>query len=246
MKQLCIAFFVLASCTAFAQESVLLRLNFDEGDKYIVKVDMNQGMGMPGTMNMSMTMAMSVKEVAKETIKTESKITAIKMNMNQAGVSMQYDSESETEDDGSNPYGQTMKAQFEPMMKSTIHQTLDRMGNILETRAEPTFPGLDQMAKNRRYIDYPKEKVSVGSTWVSETLEDGLNMKFLYTVTSIANGIVSLDVSGDISGEGTGTMKGQTNIDIESGMQTSSEMEMTISAEGMNMTMHTSMTMTKV
>lgn len=244
MKRILIACLVLASCAVSAQESALLRLNYTQGDKYLLAVEMEQGMGVQGSMNMTMKMEMSVAEVSKESIRTESKITAIKMDMMQGGMSMKYDSESDG--DSSDPIGQTMKAQFEPMMKATIHQTLDRQGNSIEMRTEPSIPGLDQISGNTNSISFPEEKVSVGSTWTSETEDQGLKTVTRYTVSSIANGIVVLDVSGEISGAGTGTINGKTNIDIKSGMQTSSVVEMIIAAEGMNMSINTSTTLTKV
>ena len=244
MKRILIALLVVASYAASAQESVLLRVNYNPGDKYVLAVELDQGMGVQGNMNMSMNMAMSVKEVTKEHIKTESKITAIKMNMEQGGMSMEYDSEREA--DSSDMIGQTMKAQFDPMMKATIYQTLDRKGNIIETRTEPTIPGIEQMSGNTNNIDFPDEPVSVGSSWTSENENQGLKMSTQYTVSSIANGLVVLDIAGDVSGAGTGTIEGKTNIDIKTGMQTSSDLEVTISTQGMNMSMKTKTTMTKV
>lgn len=244
MKIFLVALLVVASYSASAQESVLLRLNYTEGDKYALVVEMDQGMGMQGNMNMSMTMAMNVTEVSKKEVKTESKITAIKMDMMQGGMAMQFDSEKEA--DVSDPIGQTMKAQFEPMMEATIYNILDRMGNTIESRVEPAIPGMEQISGSSSNIGYPEKEVSVGSTWTSENENQGLIMNTHYTVTSIANGVIVLDISGEVSGVGTGTINGKTNIDIQSGVQTNSALEMNISAGGMDMSMKTNTTMTKV
>lgn len=244
MKGILIALLVVASYSASAQESVLLRLNYTEGDKYAMVIEIAQGMGIQGSMNMSTTMAMNITEVSKKEIKTESKITAIKMDMMQGGMSMQYDSEKEADD--SDPMGQTMKAQFDPMMEATIYNTLDRMGNTIESRVEPAIPGMEQISGSTSNIDYPEKEVSVGSSWTSENENQGLIMNTQYTVTSIANGVIVLDISGEVSGVGTGTIKGKTNIDIQSGVQTNSALEMNLSAGGMDMSMKTNTTMTKV
>jgi hypothetical protein len=139
-----------------------------------------------------------------------------------------------------------MKAQFDPMMEATIYNTLDLLGNTIESRVEPAIPGMEQISGSTSNIGYPEKEVSVGSTWTSENENQGLIMNTHYTVTSIANGVIVLDISGEVSGVGTGTIKGNTNIDIRSGVQTNSVLEMTMSAGGMDMSMKTNTTMTKV
>ena len=245
MKNILIAVFVVASSfVASAQESVLLRLNYTEGDQYAVVVQMDQGMGVQGNVNMTMNMTMNVGKVSKESISTESQIKSIKMDMMQGGMSMQYDSEKGA--DVSDPVGQALQAQFDPMMKATIYNTVDRKGNTIESRTEPAVPGMDQFSDNGASINYPEESVSVGSTWTSESENQGLNMITHYTVSSIANGNIVLDVAGEVSGMGKGTIKGNTTIDIKSGVPTSSVLELAISSQGMDMNMKTTTTMTKV
>ena len=97
------------------------------------------------------------------------------------------------------------------------------------------------------YSYTPKEKVSVGSSWTSENENQGMKMTMNYTVSSIAGGVVTLDVSGDMSGAvGTGTIKGKTTIDISTGISKNSETEMTITAQGMNITGTTKVTVSKM
>ena len=68
-----------------------------------------------------------------------------------------------------------------------------------------------------------------------------------YTVSSIADGFVTLDVSGDMSGAaGTGTIKGKTTIEISTGISNNSEIEMTIATQGMNITGTTKVTVSKM
>ncbi|MDC1379538.1 DUF6263 family protein [Algibacter sp.] len=244
MKRIILVLLVITSLSATAQESVLLRLNYNEGDNYLLTVDAKQNMGLQGGMNMNMTMGVIITEVGAKNIKTESKITSVVMDMMQGEISMSYDSnKKEAELD---QMGQMMKSQFDPMMKATIHTSLDNLGNMIETKIEPAIPGMEQLTASASTINYPEEKVSVGSSWTSEDENQGVKMSTTYTISSIANGIVSLDISGDVAGAGTGTIKGKTTVDISSGVPKSSALEVTMSAQGVNMSIITNTTMTKI
>jgi hypothetical protein len=58
--------------------------------------------------------------------------------------------------------------------------------------------------------------------------------------------MIYLDVSGDVSGIGVGTIIGKSTVEISSGIQTNATIEMTISVQGIEMNMVTSSTMKKV
>jgi hypothetical protein len=243
MKRILIAIFVITSLTTSAQDSVLLRLNYSQGDNYVVTVDSKQSMGILGGTSMNVTMGMNIVEVDEKNIKTESIITYILMNIMQGGTSMSYDSNKKEEE--LDQMGQLMKSQFDPMMNATIHTTLDNTGNTIETKIEPPIPGMEQFTGSSNAINYPKEKVSVGSSWTSENENKGVIMSTINTVSSIADGVVTLDISGEVSGAATGIIKGETIVDISSGAPTSSTLKITISAQGMDMNIVTNSTTTK-
>ena len=245
MKKVLIALLVIISITTTAQESVLLRLNYTKGDSFLVTTESNQNMGSQGGMNMKMTMGMIVADVAEENIKTESQITSIVMDMMQGGMTMSYDSNKNDEE--LDQMGQMLKSQFAPMMEAVIYNTLDSQGNVIDTKLDPAIPGMEQMTNRAMStINYPKEKVSVGSSWTSENENQGMKMTTKYTVSSIADGFVTLDVSGDMSGVGTGTIKGKSTVEISSGMSINSEIEITIATQGMNITGTTKTTVSKM
>ena len=245
MKKVLIALLVITSITTTAQESVLLRLNYTKGDSFLVTTESNQNMGSQGGMNMKMTMGMIVADVVEDNIKTESQITSIVMDMMQGGMTMSYDSNKNDEE--LDQMGQMLKSQFAPMMKSVIYNTLDSQGNVIDTKLDPAIPGMEQMTNRAMStINYPKEKVSVGSSWTSENENQGMKMTTKYTVSSIADGFVTLDVSGDMSGVGTGTIKGKSTVEISSGMSINSEIEITIATQGMNITGTTKTTVSKM
>lgn len=245
MKKVLIALLVITSITTTAQESVLLRLNYTKGDSFLVTTESNQNMGSQGGMNMKMTMGMIVADVVEDNIKTESQITSIVMDMMQGGMTMSYDSNKNDEE--LDQMGQMLKSQFAPMMESVIYNTLDSQGNVIDTKLDPAIPGMEQMTNRAMStINYPKEKVSVGSSWTSENENQGMKMTTKYTVSSIADGFVTLDLSGDMSGVGTGTIKGKSTVEISSGMSNNSEIEITIATQGMNITGTTKTTVSKM
>lgn len=244
MKRILIALLVITSLTLTAQESVLLRHNYTKGDSYITNQSLKQGMGLQGGMNMKITMGMIVTEVSENSINMESKITSVAMDMMQGGMSMSYDSNNKDEE--LDEMGQMLKSQFDPMMKATIFTSIDNLGNMIETRTEPTIPQMSQITRNSNYMNYPEEKVAVGSSWSTENDNQGMKMNTTYTVASIADGIVTLDVTGNVTGAGAGNIKGNSIIDIESGVVKSSVLEVSISAQGMNVTVTTNLTTTKM
>ena len=135
MKKVLIALLVITTLSATAQESVLLRLNYTKGDSFLVTTESNQSMGSQGGMNMKMTMGMIVADVVEESIKTESQITSIVIDMMQGGMTMSYDSNSDEELD---QMGQMLKSQFAPMMESITYATIDHQGNLIDTKQDPS------------------------------------------------------------------------------------------------------------
>lgn len=244
MKRIIIVFLVLSSLTAVSQESVLLRVNYKKGDKYVLKVEQKQDMGLLGGMNMTMTMSMSVNEVKEETFKTESKITRVVIDMMQGGQTMKFDSSMKEED--LDQIGQIMKSQFDPMMKVSILATVSNLGENIETKIEPVIPGTEELGKESNSISYPKEKVSVGSTWSTENENQGIKIKTTYKVVKIEKGAVYLEITGTLSGISNGTLLGKTEIDIKTGVQKSGEIEMTMTDNETTVKSSTKTTITKV
>ena len=244
MRKFILLALLTISFTAATQESVLLRLNYNQGDNYITSIELEQNMGEQGGMSMTMKMNSNVNSVDDELIMLESKIKSIAMNMNQGGMVMDYYSNKSSEE--LDQMGQMMKSQFDPILKATIYNSVDRYGNVLELKVEPTLPGMEQFTGSQNAINFPDEAVSVGSSWVSEADNQGMKIVTKYTVTSISDGMIYLDVSGDVSGIGVGTIIGKSTVEISSGIQTNATIEMTISAQGIEMNMVTSSTMKKV
>ena len=252
MKKIILLALVITNFTATAQESVLLRLNYNKGDNYLTIVELNQNMGGQGEMNMNMEMYSTVNNVDDKAIILESKIESIVMTMNVGGMAMNYDSkamnyDSNKTDEELDPMGQMMKSQFDPILQATIYNTFDRYGNVLEVRMEPKpLPGMEQFTDNQNAINFPDEEVSVGSSWTSEVDKQGMKVLTKYKVSKIYDGAVFLDISGTVSGLATGNMIGTSIVNISSGIQAASTIEMTMSVQGIEMSFVTSSTMTKM
>jgi hypothetical protein len=244
MKRIIIVLFVLASLTGVSQESVLLRVNYQKGDMYVVKMEQKQDMGAQGGVDLTMTMNMIVEEVNEDNYKTESKIAAIVMDMAQGINFMSYDSSKKAED--LDEAGKMMKGQFDPMMKAVIYTTISKLGENVETKIEPSIPGMDQMASESGAIRYPEEKVSVGSSWTSEDEKQGMKLATTYKVAKIENGTVYLEISGTVSGLGKGTITGNAEVDIETGVQKIADVKTKISINGMEMSVSSKMITKKV
>ena len=157
MKKIILLALVITNFTATAQESVLLRLNYNKGDNYITNVELSQNMGGQGEMNMNMGMYSTVSNVDDKAIILESKIESIVMTMNQGGMAMNYDSNKTDEE--LDQMGQMMKSQFDPILQATIYNTFDRYGNVLEVRMEPEpLPGWNNLLIIKMLLIFPMKK----------------------------------------------------------------------------------------
>lgn len=245
MKRILIALLVITSLAVSAQESVLLRLNYTKGDSYLMTVESKQGMGAQGGVNMKMNMGVIVSEVSGDNVKTESKILSVALDMMQGGMAMSYDSNKKDEE--LDQMGQMLKSQFDPMMNSIIYNSYDKLGNITETKVEPSVPGMNQLTEGSGSVIYPNEKISVGSSWSSNKDNQGTKTTTTYTVSQIKDGIVYLDITGNVSGaEGVdGAVKGSSEIEVSTGLAKKTSIEVAISNQGMDITINSNITMTK-
>lgn len=244
MKKLLVLFLVVSSTISFSQEKVLLRLNYAKGDTFVVKQDVSQDMGAQGGLDLKMSMEMKVNDVDGDSIKTESQIKIISMNMLQGGQIMSFDSTMKEED--LDQMGKMMKQQMDPMLKATIFSKITNQGEVVKVTVEPMTPAMDQFTKQNQSVKYPKEEVSVGSTWTDESSAQGMNTKMIFKVAKIENGKVYVDITGTVSGMGEGDVKGNLEIDIASGLQSLSNIEMSINAGGSEIKIKTNSTTSKI
>jgi hypothetical protein len=226
-----------------AQESTLLRVNYNKGDKYVMTMDMTQDMEAMD-MQMKMKMSIDVKGVEGDVYNTEMKIKSITMNMSQVGMNMSYDSEKS--DDELDETGKQMKTQFAPMLEMIIFAKTNNLGEMLEVKVEPNIPNADQFTNQTGNIVYPENEVKVGDTWNFEKDSKGMKMGFVYTVKSITKDKVFLSVSGEISGSAEGKINGSMEIDRKTGIPLKSLIKMNMNISGQIAVSTINITMKKI
>ena len=227
MKKLVLFFLVISVNMSVAQEGVLLRLNYENNATYSTKTIVSQEMGAMMSMEMSMDMEMEVTAVENENYDTKTKFTNMSMEMLQGGNLMTFDSSKS--DDELDAAGKMMKSQMGPMLEAVIYSNVTTLGEASVVSIEPMIPGVEDIANQSSVVVYPKEAVKMGSTWTMSKEEKGMKMDFLYTVQSISKENVLVDVSGEVSGMGSGKITGNITINRASGIPIKSLIEMNLS-----------------
>lgn len=243
MKKLLVLLLVITANLSVAQESVLLRLNYNKGDVYKGTMKTTQDMGILMSMTMNVETTIKITDVKDDTYSSEMKFTKMTMDMLQGGQAISFDSSKS--DDDLDEQGKMMKAQMDPMLKATITSKGNSLGEVLEVKAEPNVPGIESMTKQSSNVVYPKEAVKVGSTWSIKKEERGMNMNFTYEVKSISKDTVDLTISGKVDGMATGDIKGNMKVDRNSGVPLDSLIDMTFSVQGQEVKSTVEMKMSK-
>jgi hypothetical protein len=174
-----------------------------------------------------MDMEMEVTAAENENYDTKTKFTNMSMEVLQGGNLMTFDSSKS--DDELDAAGKMMKSQMGPMLEAVIYSKVTTLGKASVVSIEPMIPGVEDIASQSSSVVYPKEAVKLGSTWTMSKEEKGMKMDFLYTVQSISKENVLVDVSGEVSGMGSGKISGNVTIDRVSGIPMKSLVEMNLS-----------------
>ncbi|MFD1615582.1 DUF6263 family protein [Gelatiniphilus marinus] len=244
MKNLFTLLLLAVTALTFAQESTLLRLNYKTGENYVMLMNMKQNMGNGNmTMNMTMEMPMKVISVKDGIYSAEMSFKSIKMDMEQAGNKINYDSNiKETNLDET---AKMMSSQMQPILETVLLTKTNMYGEVLEMKMIKGSGNVNQFTSQTESVVYPKEAVTVGYSWVSEKDNNGMKIKNTYTVKSIDNKVVVLNLSGDITGMSKGNLSGSMNIDRASGVPMLSTVNMNIEVMGQKLDTEMVMTMKK-
>ena len=243
MKKLFVLFLVLSANLTIAQESVVLRLNYEKGATYDVTMNMTQKMDTIMSMQMSINMDIKVLEVKDDVYESEMKFTKMTMDMSQGGNEMNFDSSKS--DDELDDMGKMMKTQMSPMLNAVIFVKGNSLGEVLEAKVTPNVPGVEDIANQSSNVIYPKEAIKVGSTWTMSKNQKGMKMDFIYTVKSIEKETVILDLSGEVTGVAAGEISGSMNIETNSGIPTDTKINMDLDINGQKLKSEIAMIMAK-
>lgn len=239
MKKLFTLVAIAITLISTAQESVLLRMNYNKGDQYLVTMNMEQG----EMMSMKIDMSLDVKDIQDTIFDIDMAIKGIKMDVSQGGQIISFDSS--MSDDELDEMGKMMKSKFAPMMLANIMTKTTHRAETIETIIEPEVAGMDQFTNNSGSVVYPKEAVKIDESWTVTKLEKGMDMTMIYTVKSIEKDIVNIEISGTIELLAEGTISGNMEIDKTTGNVNYSIMNMNMNAGGQEINMKISMTSTK-
>lgn len=246
MKKLLALLLIITANLTIAQDSqnqTLLRLNYEKGATYDVAMEVTQEMGTMMSMGMTINMDIKVLDVKGDVYDSEMKFTKMTMDMLQGGNLISYDSTKS--DDELDETGKMMKQQMGPMLSAVIFVKGNNLGEVIEAKVEPTIAGMEDIAKQSNNVIYPKEAIKVGSSWTMSKEEKGMKMDFIYTVKSIINNEIVLDLSGNISGMATGKITGKMEIEKDSGIPVNSLINMDMSVSGQELKSKITMKMGK-
>lgn len=243
MKKILILLLIISANLSSAQESVLLRLNYEEGATYNVNMKMSQNMGVVMSMGTNIEMSIKVLQVFEDSYDSEMRFTKMTMDMLQGGNVMSFDSSKS--DDELDEVGKMMKAQMGPMLKAKMLVKGNNLGDIISLKLDPVVPGMEDFAKQSSTVIYPKKALRVGDSWTTSKSEKGIKMDYVYTVKSITKYKVVLDLSGKISEGATGDITGNMIIERASGIPVNSMMDMNMTVSGQALKSQISMTITK-
>jgi len=245
MKKILFTLLVCFTTVSMAQEKVLLRLNYEKGDVFLVKIATNQDMGELMKMGINMEMSMETKEVRNNIFTIETKFTNTSMTMASQGQTMSYDSNQKEED--MNPFAKGAHTKMKPLLETLISFDYDALGNIKDSKVISGTTNIDVFKENSSSLIYPEAPVSIGTTWENtRTSVEGAKMNYVYKVTSIDTEKVGFDVTGTISEIGTGTISGKGFINKKYGNIKEMDIEVKMNVMGQQVTSKIKLTTEKI
>lgn len=252
---LLIGLFLINISGAFAQKSIELKYNLNEGDKYVfvtdIEMDMTfEAMGATATLDqvMSIQMTSLVSKLEGDEISQDFTFDRITMNQKIFGMEINYDS------DDSSTFSSGMGAQIADQMNkvigASIKMIMDDRGKIKDIDVSSITDNSDltnNFGSGNTYAVYPEGKVKVGESWEEEIkpMEDSeMKVHAKYTLLKVSRKQAVIGVEGTLSAneiEGqeiklNGTTVGEMIVDRKTGILISSiidlEMAMDIDQGG--------------
>ena len=198
------------------------------------------------TQNQTITQRMHIADYTADGITViENTIERIQAEGGSMGQTASYDSDAEDE-------ASPLAAQFDPMIAQTLRLELSPSGafvgdrDTLEAQIASMMGGAEDnaMVSADMLIDpilsqfqfYPEDPMSVGDSWTADT-EMNVGIPFsvvsVYTLTSVDDGLATLDVTIEMDSEGapmelgpgataeaflTGSQTGTMTVDLQSGL----------------------------
>ncbi|WP_347173954.1 hypothetical protein [Polaribacter uvawellassae] len=209
MKKLLILIVIAFTINTNAQESTLLRLNYKKGDVYKMVMTQNVSSAQM-VLDMKINSELTVLNVNGDIYESETKFTKLVVDLMQGTNMMSYDSSKS--DDELDQMGLMLKTQMSPMLSAVISTKGNNLGEVIESKTSIPFQGSENLGESN--VIYPKEAVRVGDTFKMDKSAAGVTINMVYTVKSILNDKVILDLAGS----GSAKIKGTLTIDRATGV----------------------------
>ena len=216
MKKILLAITMLLTFAIQGQEAIKLRVQYNEGDSYLMKVVTSQDMGAIMANSFTVQMIMDIVGKEGENFLTESKFKNVSMEMVQGGKTINYNSD--TPEDQLDDVGKMMKLQMDPMMKALVKATISPRGESSNLTVVPANAMQAGDFANQNGVVYPEKAVKVGDSWDSSREANNVTLNTTHTVSEITSDTVKLEVTGKASGMATGTISGYVNINRANGI----------------------------
>lgn len=246
-----ILFLLLFSIVAnvYAQESLLLRLKYNKGDRFLTQMDMKQTMadGVVET-NTKTNVLNFVSDVKDGIYEVEQKVEYISSDTKtMMGISILYNSDMKESEMDSEV--KVLHQKLKPMLNSVVLYYFDDLSDTKDVKVKSGDVDIASYKQNSTFINmpFPKEKVKVGYTW-GNTVKNamGVEMKKNYTITKIDENYVYVKVNGVISGVGEGNIEGEMILNKMNGLLQSSTSKSTMNVMGMETETVADITMKKL
>jgi hypothetical protein len=234
--------FALTALSFTAGKGVTLRLRPQKDKVYVIKSKTTQtntmkfqGQSMSSTQTIETTQSMTAKEVSDTKNMFETQIDALKLNISQMGMNMQYDSDNPQ---NTSPMIAGQVSEFEKNIKKPVSVTYDNLGRLEETT------NFEMSQLSNVIIELPADEVSLGSEWTytktQEISDMEVTVSMKVTVTGINKKGVDVSFTGTVdSKEVTGTYEGTSTISQLTGLVMNSSIKnkisMTVTEQGMTM-----------
>jgi len=244
MTKKLIALLLFVTTISMAQEKALLRLNYEKGDAFVVKMRMNQVIGGAMEMNIGMDMSMDIKDVQNDLYLSEMSFTKMSMDMIAEGKTMNYTSDMKEEE--MTPFAKGAHSQMKTLLETIVSFKYNKFGEVKETKIVSGTGDTSSFTENSNSIVYPKDPVKVGTEWKdTKKTSKGVDINYLYKVKEITSNKVLLDVTGTEGGNAKGDLKGTASIDRATGNIDKMDVVMDMDVMGQKMKSNIKMTTEK-
>ena len=229
--------FCLISCTIESnkekeseiEDGVLLRYNLNEGDEFLLEVDVDINMAKEALeMKMGMSVTTSVNNTKSNSINVNSIYNKLTMEINMEGESEKYDSENpETSD-----FSLAMHEMIGSMIGIKLNHEFTSNGEMISSpdyeslftnpQMKMQMDGFNDQLENM-IIELPEDTLLLGEYWQDKIIADGITSNVKYTLTDITNKEYIFELNSTITGPGmNGSQTGELILDKNTCMINSS------------------------